>query len=140
MIFVNSVKAMVPQKKKISSVPWVKHINSIGTIGSEDIMKIRDKNSILKTKPSAPPAPPVLTEETSSAVVAAADEDELAGMPVLFPCIDISSSSSQVSNLVISILCTRPQFKVFTLISLYYGFTLNTHWHASSGSQVDVVS
>jgi hypothetical protein len=135
MIFVNSVKAMVPQKKKISSVPWVKHINSIGTIGSEDIMKIRDKNSILKTKPSAPPAPPVLTEETSSA-----DEDELAGMPVLFPCIDISSSSSQVSNLVISILCTRPQCKVFTLISLYYGFTLNTHWHASSGSQVDVVS
>jgi hypothetical protein len=88
---------MIPQKKKISSVPWVKHINSIGTIGSEDIIKIRDKSNIIKLKPSAPP---VLTEETSSpvVVVATADDDELAGMPVLFPCIDISSNSSQVSK------------------------------------------
>jgi hypothetical protein len=89
---------MIPQKKKISSVPWVKHINSIGTIGSEDIIKIRDKSNIIKLKPTAPP---VLAEETSSPVVvvaAAADDDELAGMPVLFPCIDISSNSSQVSK------------------------------------------
>lgn len=97
---------MVPQKK-MSSVPWVKHINSIGTVlSSEDKIKSTER-IVQKLKPTSAQ---VFKSVDMPAAAGTAEDDEMAGMPVLVPCINISKTASQVSIIFNYILSYMDKF------------------------------